>query len=455
MLGADHERIADYARDECDDHRFRRPPDCVVLAERRSDVEAVLRIAAERRVPVTPRGAGSGKVAGCVAMQGGVVLSTERMRGPVAVDGDDLVAVAAPGALTGELADAAEAIGLFYPPDPASLAYSTIGGNVATNAGGPRAFRYGVTRDYVLGLEVVLMGGEVLRVGRRTAKGVTGYDLTQQFVGSEGTLGVVTEVTARLVPRPPAVRTALALFDGADAAGRAVGALARGGVAARTLELLDRHVLELTTAARAADVRLPAGTGAALLLELDGEEDALDAAIVRAGALLEAAGARDVLVAQSEPERRSLWSARREVSRLLRAAHRAKVGEDICVPRGALGEVLRRIDALSARVGLPIVCFGHAGDGNLHVNVLLDDDPDDPALRARVEETLVALFTLVVELGGTLSGEHGIGAAKARFLPIEQPPALIAWQRRVKALWDPAGLLNPGKIFDGAAGCRE
>jgi glycolate oxidase len=452
VLGPDAgEKLDDYGRDECDERRYRRRPDCVVLAEERADVEAVLRICRERRVPVTPRGAGSGKAGACVPLEGGVVLSTERMRRLIEVDGDDLVAVAEPGVITGQLQDAVEAAGMFYPPDPASLAFSTIGGNVVTNAGGPRAFKYGVTREYVLGLEVVLMGGEV----RRTAKGVTGYDLTAGFVGSEGTLGVVTEVVLKLVPRPPAVRTALAVYADVDAAGAAVNALLRQGFRPRTLELMDRTCIEATRGKT--EYRFPDGAGAAVLFELDGEEDGLDAALERAGQVADAVGAREVLVARDERDRRNLWQARRELSLLLRAGNRCKVGEDICVPRGALGAMIRRVDAIGAATGIRCATFGHAGDGNLHVQFLLDGAEDDPAVQARVEDGLERLFRATVELGGTLSGEHGIGITKARFLPLEQAPAVIEWQRRIKALWDPDGLLNPGKLFPPrrAAGCSE
>ena len=447
VVGPGDQRLSDYGRDECDDPRVRRPADCVVLAESRADVEVVLRLARERRFAVTPRGAGSGKVGGCVAAEGGVVLSTERMKRVVEVGGDDLVAVVEPGVVTGDMADAAGGAGLFYPPDPASLALLTVGGNIATNAGGPRAFKYGVTRDYVLGLEVVLMGGEVVRVGRRTSKGVTGYDLVGSFVGSEGTLGIVTEATMRLVPQPGAVVTALALFRDAATAGAAVGRLLRDRLRPCTMELLDGVVLGLLASA---GHRVPPGAGAALLIELDGEPEGLEAGLSRTAALCEAAGAREVLVASAEAERRDLWAARRAVSPVLRGACRAKIGEDVCVPRGALGEALARIARLSAEVDLPIACFGHAGDGNLHVNMLLDGvlgPAGDPALSERVEKALWALFREVVALGGTLSGEHGIGLGKRRFLGLEQPAGLIEWQRRVKRMWDPDGLLNPGKIW--------
>lgn len=454
VMGPGDERIADYGRDECDDFRLRRTPDCVVLAENRQHIEAVMRICRERRVPVTPRGAGSGKAAACVPICGGVVLSVERMNSIVEIDTEDLVAVVEPGVITGDLQQAVEEVGLFYPPDPASLGYSTIGGNVVTNAGGPRAFKYGVTREYVLGLEVVLMGGEVLGVGHRTVKGVTGYDLTAGFVGSEGTLAAVSQVTLKLVPKPAAVRTALAVFDDVFTAAAAVTALLRQGLRPRTLELLDRTCIDHCRGR--ADYTFPPAAGAAILVELDGQEDGLDPALERAGMLCDDLGASEVLVARDEANRRSLWQARRKLSSYLRADHPGKISEDVCVPRGALGEMLARIDALSARIDVPMATFGHAGDGNLHVQFLLPGDGDDPSALERVEEGLAALFGHTVELGGTLSGEHGIGLAKARFVPLEQSARLIEWQRRIKALWDPDGLMNPGKLFPPlGSGCSE
>jgi glycolate oxidase len=448
------ERLDDFGGDECADRRLRRRPDCVVLAERREEVEAVMRLCRERRVPVTARGAGSGKTGACAPIQGGVVLSTERMTHIREIDRDDLVAVVEPGVITGQLHDAVEEVGLFYPPDPASLAFCSIGGNVATNAGGPRAFQYGATRHYVLGLEVVLMGGEVLRVGGRTVKRSTGYDFTGSFVGSEGTLAFVSEIVLRLVPRPPAVRTALAVFGGLDRASEAIDALLRHGVRPRTLELIDRTCIE-HTAGRTA-YQFPAGAQAAVLLELDGEEDRLDAALERAGMMCEDAGAREVLVARDERDRRNLWQARRDLTQLLGAGNRWKVSEDICVPRGKLGEMLRRFDRISADTGIRTAAFGHAGDGNIHAQLLFDRDPDDPEVGRSLEVALRRLFEDTIDLGGTLSGEHGVGLSKARFLPLEMPPALIEWQRRLKHLWDPEGLLNPGKVLPVApSGCTE
>lgn len=436
-------RLDDYARDESPLGAY--PADAAALCETREQVSAVLALAAEHNVFVTPRGAGSGMTGGCLPVRGGIVLSTERMTAIREIDGDDLVVVTEPGAITGELQTAVEDLGLFYPPDPASLGFCSIGGNVANNAGGPRAFKYGVTRNYVLGLEVGLVGGELLRAGRRTSKGVTGYDVVGGFVGSEGTFGVITEITLKLLPRPAQVSTILAVFGDMTAAGRAISTLLHTGFRPRTLEIADRTSIDHVQ--KKARYRFPDEAGAIALIELDGEPEGLEAAMIRVGQSCERDGAIDVLVARDNAERRSLWEARRLISPSLREAHRHKVSEDICVPRGAIGEMLRRIDTIAADVDMPFATFGHAGDGNLHVNMLIDADPADPAVVARIERGMSMLFEHTVALRGTLSGEHGIGVTKRDYMPLEQSPALLEWQRKWKRMWDPAELLNPGKVL--------
>ena len=449
-------RLEDYGRDETAPTMLPAivPPDAAVLAENADEVALVLRLCAEHRIPVTPRGAGSGMVGGALPLHGGIVLSTERMQAIREISEEDLVAVVEPGVITGTLQTAVEERGLFYPPDPASLEFCSIGGNASTNAGGPRAFLYGVTREYVLGLEVGLVGGERLRCGRRTAKGVTGYDLVAGFVGSEGTFGVITELTMKLVPLPPAVSTVLAVFPDTGAAGAAIHALLRRGIRPRVLELADR--LSIDHVRPRSRYRFPEHAGAIVLVEVDGDPDALDALVARIGDECEQHGALDVLAGQSPAERRALWEARRGISRALRDAHPVKLNEDLCVPRGAIPEMLRRIDRVSAESGLAIAVFGHAGDGNLHVNVLADDDPADPAVRARLDGAIRRLFAETVALRGTLSGEHGIGATKRDFVPLEQDERVIEWQRRWKAMWDPLDLLNPGKVLPARrAACSE
>jgi len=446
------ERLQDYGRDES--HLGSYPPDCAALCASREEVAAVLRLAAEHRVPVTPRGAGSGMAGGCLPVRGGVVLSTERMNRVVEINTEDLLAVTEPGVITGDLQAAVEDEGLFYPPDPASLDVCSIGGNVSTNAGGPRAFKYGVTREYVLGLEVGLIGGELLSAGRRTVKGVTGYDIVAGFVGSEGTFGVVTEITLKLLPKPAAVSTILAVFRDTAAAGAAVTAILGKGFRPRTLELADRAAIDHVRSR--SRYRFPPEAGAITLIEIDGQAEGLEASMIRVGEMCEASGAIDVLVALDSQEQRSMWDARRAIATSLREAHPHKIGEDICVPRGAISEMLRRVDSIGERFEIPMATFGHAGDGNLHVNFLLDDDPNEPAVAARLDGALEALFRATVELRGTLSGEHGIGIAKQRFMPLEQPEPLLEYQRRWKLLWDPNDLLNPGKVLPARSrACHE
>ena len=443
IVRPDNPALEDYGRDESYLRGY--SPECAVLCESREQVHIALRLAKEHGIPVTPRGAGSGMTGGAIPVRGGIVLSTERMTKIIDIDIDDLVAVVEPGTILGDLQDAVDDQGLFYPPDPASLAMCSVGGNVATNAGGPRAFKYGVTREYVLGLEVVLMGGEVLRCGRRTAKGVSGYDLVGGFVGTEGTFAVSTEITLKLLPRPPGVSTLLAVFPSMTAAGAAISDLLRTGFRPRTLEIMDRASIDHVRPK--ARFRFPADAGAAALIEIDGPEDGLESQLIAVGELCEGQGAVDVVVAQDAQARRALWEARRICSQSLKAGHRHKINEDICVPRGALVEMLARIDTIAAGAGFPVATFGHAGDGNLHVNILCDDDMADHAVHQRIDRCVAQLFAATIDLRGTLSGEHGIGLAKARYMPLEHSDRALHWQRQWKAMWDPDNLLNPGKIF--------
>ena len=432
-----------YATDESRLGRF--PPDAAVLARSREEIELVLRLAGEHKIPVTPRGAGSGMTGGALPVRGGLVLSTEAMVAIKHIDPDDRIAIVEPGVINGDLQAAVEAQGLFYPPDPASLAFCSLGGNVAENAGGPRAFKYGVTRDWTLGMTVTLMGGETLKLGRKTPKGVTGYDLTALFVGSEGTFGVTSELTLRLVGKPESAAALIAVMPDAVTAGRAVSNIIRRGFRPRALELMDRSSIDHVRAK--APFTFPADAGAIVLLELDGEADTLEPAILRCGSLCEDVGAKEVIVARDDADRERLWQTRRLCSSSLREAHRFKQSEDVVVPTGSIAELLRRLDAISGRYRLPTATFGHAGDGNLHVNVLSDEDPSDADVARRIEDALGDLFRATLDLGGTLSGEHGIGIAKAKYMAWEQSAEVIDWQKRLKKLWDPAGLLNPGKIF--------
>jgi glycolate oxidase len=429
---------AAFARDESEAEGL--VPDAVVLAETADDILAALRVAREAEVPLTPRAAGTGRTGGAVPVAGGIVLSTCGMKSIKEIDRRDGVAVVEPGVVLADLHAAVEAEGWFYPPDPNSLADCCLGGNVAENAGGPRALKYGVTRDWVLGVDAFLIGGQRIHAGRRTTKGVTGYDVTGLLVGSEGTLAVFGDVTLGLMPKPEHVMTLMVLFGTVRAAGAAVQVAISAGLLPRCIELLDSATLE---AMRAGGNAIDARAGAMLLVEFDGDEHACERDAERFGTAADGAGALEVLVAQDAAQRARLWSARREMSRAVRKLGKKKLSEDVVVPRHAIGALLEHVDELGQRERVRHLTYGHAGDGNLHVNFLWDDDAEVPAVVRAIE----GLFREVVRLGGTLSGEHGIGVLKAPYLSLEQAPELIELQRDLKRVFDPRGLLNPGKIF--------
>lgn len=435
----DADTLAAYARDESDSGVY--PPDAVVFPEDTAQVSAVFKVCNAHGVPFTPCGARSGKSGGSLPLCGGVAVSLERMKRIRSISVEDLTAVVEPGVVTGDFMKAVEAVGLFYPPDPNSWEWCTLGGNIAENAGGPRALKYGVTRDYVIGLEWVLPDGEVVRVGRRTIKGVAGYDLVGLFVGSEGTLGVATEITLQLIPLPRRVMTALVVFPSVLQAARGVSAVLAAGLLPRCLELIDDVAL------RAVDGRgfhFPPGAGAAVIAEVDGNnEDGLLAELSQLGDICTQQGATQTLAAQDDSQREKLWAARRSISPALRALKPHKISEDIVVPRSKIPEIIERLKAMGAELGLTVATYGHAGDGNLHANILYEG----PHQRPVVEEALRRMLVMTVELGGTITGEHGVGHAKREYLSLEQQPALIELQRRLKAFFDPSGLLNPEKIF--------
>ena len=437
---ADAERLEPYGRDEAG--LGAHPPDLLVLARSAEEVKTVFAAASRHRVPVVPIGARSGKSGGSIALAGGIALSLERMDRILEIRAEDLTARVEPGVITGVFQEEVERQGLFYPPDPNSSDTCTLGGNVAENAGGPRALKYGVTREYVLGLEVVLPTGEILRTGRRTIKGVAGYDLTALIVGSEGTLGVVTEITLELLPRPRHVATALVVFRSVEDAARAVSRVLAAGVVPRCLELLDDVALQ--ACARTAPFKFPTDAGAAVLVETDGnEEEAVLAEIVRVAEAVQAEAFGEVIVAQNEAQRRDIWETRKKLSVNLRALHPLKLSEDIVVPRSRIADMVRKTREIGARYGLLVATYGHAGDGNLHANVLFDREEQ----RSRVEAAVGEVLRAAVDMGGTITGEHGVGLAKREYLEYEQGPQLIALQRRLKAVFDPLGILNPGKIF--------
>ena len=410
-----------------------------------AEVAAVVRACAERRVPIVPRGAGTGYTGGAVPSRGGVVMSLERMNRILEIDEANLIAVVEPHVVTGDLQDAVETVGLFYPPDPASLRQSVIGGNVAECAGGPRAFKYGTTKQYVLGLEAVLPTGEIVETGGKVVKNVVGYDLTHLLVGSEGTLAIITKIILRLIPKPPMHATIRATFQRVEDAVNGVTEIIRERVVPAAVELVDGQSLEAV--ARNLQVRslAPEGTAAILLVEVDGVPAAVADEAARVERALGAAGATEILRARDEAERQELWRVRRELSLSLKMIAKLKFNHDVVVPKGRIPQLFDLVAKIAADYRLRIPCFGHAGDGNIHVNIMVDPDDADEVSRAHEAERV--LFEGVVALEGSISGEHGIGFAKARFLPLELSEEEIALMKRVKAAFDPHGILNPGKIF--------
>jgi len=394
---------------------------------------------------MVPRGAGTGYTGGAVPSRGGAVISLERMNRILEIDEANLIAVVEPNVVTGDLQDAVEKLGLFYPPDPASLRQSVIGGNVAECAGGPRAFKYGTTKQYVLGLEAVLPTGQVVETGGKVVKNVVGYDLTHLLVGSEGTLAIITKIILRLIPKPPVQATLRATFRRVEEAVNGVTEIIRERVVPAAVELVDGPSLEAV--ARYLQVRslAPEGTAAILLVEVDGVPAAVADEAARVERALALAGATEIRRARDEAERQELWRVRRELSLSLKMIAKLKFNHDVVVPKGRIPELFELVAAIAADFRLRIPCFGHAGDGNIHVNIMVDPDNADEVARAHEAERV--LFAGVVALEGSISGEHGIGFAKAPFLTLELSEEEIALMKRVKAAFDPQGILNPGKIF--------
>ncbi len=420
-------------------------PEVVVLPESTPQVSEVVKLAAATRTPVVPRGMGSGLAAGSVPLPpGGIVLSLTRMNRILEIDEENATVYAEAGVVTAELQSAVEKRDLFYPPDPSSIRHSTIGGNVACNAGGPRCLKYGVTGDYVLGLTVVLADGRVLKTGGKPIKDVTGYDLNGLFTGSEGTLGIVSEVLLRLIAKPRFAKTALAEFASLDGASRTVTAILQAGIVPASLELMDQTAIVCIE--EAMHLGLNTQVEAALIIETDGtDEQTVQREIDACVRICQASSGVTVKMAKNEAERGALWKARRSMAPALARKAPNKLGEDITVPRSAIPEVVQRLRQISAKYGLPVVIFGHAGDGNLHPNILFDKRQADQW--ARVEQMVGEIFEASLALGGTLSGEHGVGVLKRPYLERALGATSIEIQRNIKQALDPLNVLNPGKIF--------
>ena len=421
----------------------RTPPDAVVFPSTTAEVSFILREASRAGVPVTPRGAGHGYVGGCTPVKKGIVLSLDRMDKILEIHPKDFVAVVQPGVITGDLQEAARAMNLSYPPDPASLKDCSIGGNIATNAGGPRCLKYGVTRSYILGLEVVLADGTVVRCGGRTHKNKTGFDLVGLFTGSEGLLGIVTEATLRLIPLPPARAALSAGFASMDAAAAAIQAVFASGFLPAAVEVADRFTLD---AARAynPDADFPPGN-AQVILEVDGQPASVRGEAKALEKILRSAGALAVSRATTPAACEKLWGLRRVYSQSLKATGLKKLNEDIVVPRGRLVDLVRFAECLQKKTGFPIACFGHAGDGNIHTNILVAD-AENPAVQKKSRAALDELFRQVLAWNGSITGEHGIGLAKKPWWNQAVTPATRGLHATLKSALDPKGILNPGKF---------
>jgi glycolate oxidase len=418
-------------------------PDAVALPGSVHSVAKILRFADRHNIPVTARGAGFGYVGGCVPAGGGIALSLARMNQIKEIHPGDFVAVVQPGVILQTLQEAVEKMGLFYPPDPASRADCSVGGTIATNAGGPRCLKYGVTRDYVLGLEVVLAGGAVTRLGGRTHKNKTGFDLTRLFVGSEGMLGVVTEVTVKLIPLPPFRALLAGGFESMKQAARAIGDILVAGFLPCALEVADQFTLQ--AARRRTGSGKLAGAGALIMVELDGQKNSVRGEMRSLEALIAAHRPVFVQRAQGREQVEDLWQLRREFSYALRDTGLVKLNQDIVVPRSRLEDLFRFTARLQKRTGLPIACFGHAGDGNIHVNIMYDGRW--PRIETRTRAALDQLFRQVLDWNGAITGEHGIGLAKKPWWPLAAPRPLRALHQKIKRSLDPNGILNPGKFL--------
>jgi glycolate oxidase len=422
--------------------RYKAMPDAVTQPRTTEEIASIVSLAGQEGVPITPRGAGTGLSGGSVPAGGGLVLSTERMVSPVSIEKEDLYAVVEPGVTTESLQKQVESKGLFYPPDPASKSACTIGGNVAECAGGLTGLKYGTTKNYILGLEMVTPEGKVIRSGARTVKSVAGYDVTRLMVGSEGTLGVITSVIVRLLPRPPARRALWSWFDSAGAASDAVADLIGSGLLPSVLELMD----EETVRAVEAYIGESLGTGVLLLWEFDGSRSVCDEDASKSIGILKEKYGRDVDADGQDAHAEKLWKARRAVLPALTRLAPSVVLEDVTVPRSRLPDMVEMIEKISRRYDLRIAVYGHAGDGNLHPSFLTDKKNRDEM--KRVGAAVSEMMRACVDFGGTISGEHGVGIDKKPYIALEIGEVGCEIMRRVKSSLDPKGIMNPGKMFD-------
>ncbi|QCD52331.1 FAD-linked oxidase C-terminal domain-containing protein [Campylobacter sp. RM16192] len=425
--------------------RKRHLPDGVLFPRDESDVSAILKYCNENKIPIIARGAGSGFTGGSLAIEGGIILAFEKhMNKILEIDMQNMVAVVQPGCINMDLQRAVEAKGLFYPPDPASQDYSTIGGNVSENAGGMRAAKYGITKDYVMALRAILPNGEVVRAGKRTIKDVAGYNIAGILIASEGTLAVITEITLKLIAKPKFRKTAMGVFDSVNSAMNAVYKTMAAGVTPVAMEFLDN--LSIRAVEEKFNKGLPTNAGAILISDVDGD---IEAGLVQDLEIIQKVfkenGASDFKIARDEAERNDIWFARRNCSQAINIYGTLKLNEDITVPRSKLPELLEKISEVAAKYGVQVPCFGHTGDGNVHTNVMVVDKTD-PAQVENGHKAIEEIFKITVDLGGTLSGEHGIGISKAEFMPLAFTDAEMTLFKEIKKAFDPNNILNPNKM---------
>lgn len=418
-------------------------PEVVCQPISTSEVVGIVKIADEYEIPLCPRGRGTSLSGGPLPVRGGIVLDFSLWNSKLVIDEENLIATVSPGVITADINEAANQFGFMYPPDPSSAHVSTIGGNLAENAGGPRGLKYGVTKDYVLGMEIVTADGKIVRTGGKTVKNVTGYDLTKLIVGSEGTLAIITEATLRLIPKPQATLTAMVLFDEIVEAGEAISKVLTSGIMPSKMEIMDQS--SIIAVEEYASLGLPMDVEAILLIELDGHPLAIDEEMQRVAEACKAVGARSVQIAKDKEEEAELWQARKLVSPAIVKIKPTKISEDATIPRSQIPEMFRRLKIIKEKYNIHLVVFGHAGDGNLHPNIIADQR--DAEEMRRVELAVEEIFKTAIELGGTLSGEHGIGTMKSPFMEMELGVDGLALMKSVKVAWDPKNILNPGKIF--------
>jgi len=418
-------------------------PDVVIRPNSAQEISEIMKIANEYRIPVYPRGAASGLTGGAVPLYGGIALDLTLLNKIIEIDEANLMATVEPGVIIADFQNEVEKHGLLYPPDPASNKFATMGGSVAECSGGLRGMKYGVTKDYVTALEVVLPTGDIIHTGSITLKSVTGYDLTKLFVGSEGTLGIFTKIVVKLIPPPERIETIRAYFGSIKDSTDTVSAIIANKIVPRALEFVDEACIKAVSVYTGFNV--PNGTKAMLLIELDGPSDSVKKDAERVMQIIKSHNAFEIEKAETEQEKDSLWAIRRSISPALYAISSGKVNEDICVPRSRLTEMLEKIAEIGKKYSFTIANFGHAGDGNIHVNILTE--PSVPGELERAEKAVEEIFQSVVQLGGTLSGEHGIGNTKSKYLKYEIGPVEMKLMREIKKLFDPNNILNPGKIF--------